>query len=110
MSLTTFVDWLSSKRISESDLTDMSNVSSCEDYDNISKEITSLLMSKYHHDFLNFIKKLSEQNKDEELSNLIRKISSSTPDDMPKLNYTMDKDQIVQPTSDRGIDPNSVDG
>lgn len=108
MSLETFIDWLSTKKITESDLTDMSNVSSCEDYDNISKEVISLMMSKYREDFLSFIKILASKNHDEELSNLISKISKSTDNDMPKLNYTMDKDQIVQPISDRGIDPNSV--
>jgi hypothetical protein len=101
VSIKTFTGWLE-------EMADRFSQVATEDYENLNSDIVKLLMSKYQPVFIKFAKTTAQQNNDEELLNLIERLEKSGPADSP-INHTMDRgDQVVQPISDRGIDPNSV--
>jgi len=82
------------------------------DYENIQREVTKVVMSKYHRQFMRFLTDLAEENSDGELKNLARKLETDKSSGSPsswKAEHPRDRDEIVAPESDRGIDPNSAD-
>lgn len=89
---------------------DRSNVA--DDYEKTQKEVTKVVMTKYHSQFMRFLRQLSEEHSDGELQGLIRKLETDKSSGYTKSwkpNHPSNKDDVVPPEADRGIDPNSVD-
>lgn len=118
-----FKDWLVLKNIvledfdSPKDPTDKFKFNNSgheigNDYESTQREVTKVIMSKYHRQFMRFINDLAEENSDSELKGFVRKLETDKSPGSTKSwkpDHHTERDEIVPPASDRGIDPNSAD-
>lgn len=123
MTIYNFSDWLTMRNLTEDfdspiDPTDKFKFNAsdhgdaADDYEKTQKEVTKVVMSKYHSQFMKFLRELAEEHSDSELQGLMRKLETDKSSGSPrswKPEHSPEKDQIIPPEADRGIDPNSAD-
>jgi hypothetical protein len=110
-----FTKWLKrTGRLSEdinSDPTDKfkfnSDGDTPRDYERDCQELTKDLITRYHTEFFQFVKQLSDERGDDELGDLLEKIQlekKKTPDGDWKPSHYRDPDIVSVPKADRGAD------
>lgn len=103
-----FQKWLEKKRKlgENSDPTDRfrfnGDADIAGDYEHELREISKILITRYHDDFIRFLERLAEERNDGELRSLVRHVQLGNSPDSWKPRYPKDQDVVAMPTADRG--------
>lgn len=101
MGIIDFEDWVSLKKeVANFDTNNDSDFGS--DHSRIESELVRVLMTRFNREFLDFCKNHAEH--DSELKEILRRIEGR-----PMRAVQREKDEVLPPSADRGIDPNAQD-
>lgn len=80
------------------------------DREKTEQDLVKVLLSKYQREFMSFITQLGEEHRDREIQDFSSKLKTDVACGRPwRPDHASDKDRVVPPEADRGMDPNAVD-